>query len=146
MSNSNGTTTLSKSMNGLIVFNTGGGVVISGDTIVAGNIDLQNLNINEIQGLDPVDNISLYTNTTGSVDIGSSTTAIVNVNANDNNILSSNSLYMSSTNTTSVLASTINLISNEIIVGGGQEIYQANTSALFTIGGNITGRNFYLGN
>jgi len=116
MSNSNGTQTLTKSMNGLIVFNTGGGVIISGDTIIAGNIDLQNLNINEIQGLAPTDNISLYTDTTGNITVGQSTT------------------------------SNLNLSSNVLTIGGGQNIRQANTANNFTIGGNITGRNFYLGN
>ncbi len=76
MSNSIGTTTLSKSMNGLIVFNTGGGVVISGDTIVAGNIDLQNLNIDNIQGIAPADNITLYTDTTGNIRLGELSTSL----------------------------------------------------------------------
>ena len=61
MSNSNGTQTLVKSMNGILSFDTGGGVIISGDTIVAENIDLQNLNIDNIQGIAPADNITLYT-------------------------------------------------------------------------------------
>jgi hypothetical protein len=84
--NSNGTETLTQSMNGILSFNDGSGTVIENGTITTGSINLTNLNINEIQGITPTDNISLYTDSTGSVDIGSSTTAIVNVNANDNNI------------------------------------------------------------
>lgn len=76
MSNSNGTQTLVKSMNGILSFDTGGGVVISGDTIVADTIDLQNLNIDNIQGIAPADNITLYTNTTGNITLGATTTAL----------------------------------------------------------------------
>ena len=43
MSNSNVTQTLVKSMNGILSFNTGGGVVISGDTIEVVNLELTNL-------------------------------------------------------------------------------------------------------
>lgn len=79
MSNSNGTQTLVKSMNGILSFDTGGGVVISGDTIVADTIDLQNLNIDNIQGIAPADNITLYTNTTGNINLGGTTTALTTV-------------------------------------------------------------------
>ena len=75
MSNSNGKQTLVKSMNGILSFDTGGGVVISGDTIVANTIDLTNLNIDNIQGIAPSDNITLYTNTTGNINLGGTTTA-----------------------------------------------------------------------
>ena len=67
MSNSNGGQTLVKSMNGILSFNTGGGVIISGDTIVADTIDLTNLNIDNIQGIAPADNITLFTDTTGDI-------------------------------------------------------------------------------
>jgi hypothetical protein len=99
-----------------------------------------------ITAITPSSQVNLFTNSTSSINIGNSITPIVNINANDTNILAANSLYMNSTTTTSILASTINLISNEIIVGGGQDIQQQNTSNQFTIGGNIITRNFYLGN
>ena len=137
----------SKSMNGVIVYDDGQGVVIENGTITAPTLDIQNLNVDEIQGTAPTNNISLYTDTTtAQVTLGAPTTAIVNVQANDTNILATSSVYINSGTTTSVLASTINLISNEIIVGGGQDIQQQNTSAPFTIGSNVTARNFYLGN
>jgi hypothetical protein len=133
-------------MNSIISISDGAGVTIENGIITAPTIDLTNLNIDEIQGTAPINNIDLYTNSLGSVDLGAATTAIVNINANDTNILAANSLYMNSGTTTSILASTINLISNEIIVGGGQNIYQNDLSQDFTIGGNATTRNFYLGN
>jgi hypothetical protein len=137
----------SKSMNGVIVYDDGQGVVIENGTITAPTLDIQNLNVDEIQGTAPANNIYLYTDTTtAQVTLGAPTTAIVNVQANDTNILATSSVYINSGTTTSILASTINLISNEIIVGGGQNIYQSDTTAPFTIGSNVTARNFYLGN
>jgi hypothetical protein len=136
-----------KSMNGIITISDGAGVVIENGTITAPTLDLQNLNVDEIQGIAPTNNIYLYTDTTtAQVTLGSPSTSIVNVQANDTNILAGSSVYINSGTTTSVLASTINLISNEIVVGGGQEIYQQNTTGNFTIGSNLTARNFYLGN
>jgi hypothetical protein len=147
MSSTTNTPYMTKSMNGIIVISDGAGVTIENGTIIAPTIDITNLNIDEIQGTAPTNNIALYTDTTiAQVTLGAPTTAIVNVNANDTNILAGSSVYISSGTTTSVLASTINLISNEVIVGGGQEIYQQNTAGNFTIGGNVTARNFYLGN
>jgi hypothetical protein len=146
MSSTTNTPYMVKSMNGVIVISDGAGVTIENGVITAPTIDLTNLNIDEIQGTAPINNIDLYTNSLGSVDLGAATTAIVNINANDTNILAANSLYMNSGTITSILASTINLISNEIVVGGGQNIYQNDLSQDFTIGGNATTRNFYLGN
>lgn len=160
MSNSNGTTTLSKSMNGLIVFNTGGGVVISGDTIVAGSIDLANLNINEIQGLAPVDNISLYTNSIGLITLGSSSAGAVQVES------SSGGIFLNAGSGNSVRVANLQIAGAEIssfysgddltlttgdptrgiLIGGGQSINQQNTVTDFFIGSNITAPNFYLGN
>jgi hypothetical protein len=134
-------------MNGIITLSDGAGVTIEGGVITAPTLDLQNLNTDEIQGTAPTNNISLYTDTTiAQVTLGAPTTAIVNVQANDTNILAGSSVYINSGTTTSVLASTINLISNEVIIGGGQDIQQQNTSGNFTIGGNVTARNFFLGN
>jgi hypothetical protein len=146
MSSTTNTPYMVKSMNSIISISDGAGVTIENGVITAPTIDLTNLNIDEIQGTAPINNIDLYTNSLGSVDLGAATTAIVNINATDTNILAANSLYMNSGTTTSILASTINLVSNEIVVGGGQTIYQNDLSQDFTIGGNATTRNFYLGN
>lgn len=146
MSSTTNTPYMVKSMNSVISISDGAGVTIENGVITAPTIDLTNLNIDEIQGTAPINNIDLYTNSLGSIDLGSATTAIVNINATDTNILAANSLYMNSGTTSSILASTINLISNEIIVGGGQNIFQNDLSQDFTIGGNSTTRNFYLGN
>jgi hypothetical protein len=146
MSSTTNTPYMVKSMNSVILISDGAGTTIENGTITTNNFNATNFNTNNIQGILPTDNITLYTNSLGSIDLGSATTAIVNINANDTNILAANSLYMNSGTTSSILASTINLISNEIVVGGGQNIYQNDLSQDFTIGGNSTTRNFYLGN
>lgn len=66
MSNTNGQVSFVKSMNGILSFNTGSGIIIEGNTITTNNINTDN-----IQGLTPSDNITLYTNSTGDIHIGS---------------------------------------------------------------------------
>ena len=69
-----------KSMNGIITYDDGSGTVISGGTITTNSLDITNLNVNNIQGKTPSDNITLYTDTTGNVSVGQATTALVATN------------------------------------------------------------------
>ena len=81
MSNTNGQVSFVKSMNGILSFNTGSGTTIEGDTITTDiincdtlntiNFNATNLNTDNIQGTTPSSNITLYTNSTGNVTIGS---------------------------------------------------------------------------
>ena len=64
MPNTNGSQSLTKSMNGLIELEDGGGTVLS-DGIVTTNEVITN----EIQGQSVNDSITLYTNTTGNIDL-----------------------------------------------------------------------------
>jgi hypothetical protein len=75
MSNTNGQVSFVKSMNGILSFNTGSGTIISGDTITTDNLDVTNFNTNNLQGITPSDNITLYTNSTGDIHIGSANSA-----------------------------------------------------------------------
>ena len=63
-----------KSMNGIVVYDDGAGTTISGGVVSTNTINLQNLNINEIQGILPADNITLYTDTTGDIQFGDNAT------------------------------------------------------------------------
>ena len=58
MSYTNGGQTIDKSMNGIITFDTGGGVVISGDTITAPNLLIEDLNTTNIT----CENLTVNTN------------------------------------------------------------------------------------
>ena len=59
-----------KSMNGIITISDGMGTDISNGTIETLNLDLNNLICNNLQGQSPTDEIFLYTNTTGIINIG----------------------------------------------------------------------------
>lgn len=81
MSNTNGQVSFVKSMNGILSFNTGSGTTIEGDSITTDiincdtlnttNFNATNLNTNNIQGTTPSSNITLYTNSTNEIHIGS---------------------------------------------------------------------------
>ena len=147
MSNSNGTQTLVKSMNGILSFDTGGGVVISGDTIVAGNIDLQNLNIDNIQGIAPADNITLYTNTTGNINTGSYSTNLNTVRGNNTTLSSSLLTQIDSGTKVNISSPTLDLVvSGKVNIGGGQDIEPLVLSNGLKIGNDITSSNLLLGN
>lgn len=60
-----------KSMNGIVSFNDGSGTVIQDGIIITNELDATNFNTNNIQGIQPSDNITLYTNSTGDIHIGS---------------------------------------------------------------------------
>jgi hypothetical protein len=130
MSSTTNTPYMTKSMNGVIVISDGAGTVIEDGSITTNNFDATNFNTNNIQGLTTTDNITLYTNTTGSIDIGQLSTSTLNLKSINTNIN----------------ASTLNLSSNILKIGGAQTIEQTDTAADFYIGGNVTTRNFYLGN
>jgi hypothetical protein len=71
MSNTNGYNTLTKSMNGIITVSDGMGTVIEDGNVTTDTINVTQFNSNNIQGIQPSDNITLYTNSTGNVTIGS---------------------------------------------------------------------------
>ena len=81
MSNTNGQVSFVKSMNGILSFSTGSGTTIEGDSITTDiincdtlnttNFNATNLNTNNIQGINPSDDITLYTYSTGDIHIGS---------------------------------------------------------------------------
>ena len=81
MSNTNGQVSFVKSINGILSFNTGSGTTIEGDSITTDiincdtlnttNFNATNFNTNNIQGTTPSSNITLYTNSTGNINIGS---------------------------------------------------------------------------
>ena len=143
-----------KSMNGIISISDGAGVVISDGTITAPTIDLTFLNIDQIQGTTPSSNTLLYTTTTGDIRMGDNAalttvqgvtldlkgTDVLLESNNDTSLIVGNNCYVD------VAAGGFNLISNALIVGGGQDIRQANTANDFYIGSNVTTRNFFLGN
>ena len=82
--NSNGTETLTQSMNGIISFNDGSGTIIQNGTITTNTFNTTNLNVDNIQGIAPADNITLFTDTIGNIDLGGLTkTHILNVQAKD---------------------------------------------------------------
>ena len=60
-----------KSMNGIVSFNDGSGTVIQDGIIITNELDATNFNTNNLQGIQPSDDITLYTNSTGNVTIGS---------------------------------------------------------------------------
>lgn len=60
-----------KSMNGIVSFNDGSGTVIQDGIIITNELDATNFNCNNLQGIQPSDDITLYTNSTGNVTIGS---------------------------------------------------------------------------
>ena len=128
MSNSNGTQTLVKSMNGILSFDTGGGVVISGDTIVADTLDLTNLNINNIQGKAPADNITLYTNTTGNITLGQATTAINAVNGTNITSTATNDITSTATRDNTVKATRY-----AKLIGENQVMINTNSTSVGTI-------------
>ena len=147
MSNSNGTQTLVKSMNGILSFDTGGGVVISGDTIVADTLDLTNLNINNIQGIAPADNITLYTNTTGNINTGSYSTNLNTVRGNNTTLSSSLLTQIDSGTKVNISSPTLDLVvSGKVNIGGGQDIEPLVLSNGLKIGNDITSSNLLLGN
>jgi len=64
-----------KSMNGIITIDDGMGTIIQGGKVSTTDLQLQNLICNDIQGVNPSDNINLYSNTTGIITIGGNTGA-----------------------------------------------------------------------
>ncbi len=77
MSNTNGQTSFVKSMNGILSFNTGSGIIIEGDSITADTINCTtltatNFDTDNIQGITPTDAITLYTDTTDDISLGNS--------------------------------------------------------------------------
>jgi len=155
MSNSNGTQTLVKSMNGILSFDTGGGVIISGDTIVAGNIDLQNLSIDNIQGITPDNDITLFTDTSAlaTIQIGGATTGLTFIDGNVAYINGTNTVDIFSGSLMDVRSPTMKLnylLPNSIYMGDVKiqtNTIEPNTLANgLSIGSTITSANLTLGN
>jgi hypothetical protein len=116
-------------MNSIIILSDGAGTTIENGTITTNTIDISNLNVNNIQGKLPADNILLYTDTTGNIDLGKLTSTTLNMNGynsiyktnNTTSIISLNDLYMESkfnayidsvSGSINMNASTINIANN----------------------------------
>jgi hypothetical protein len=85
---------MTKSMNGIIVLSDGAGTTIEGGKVITNILEISNLNVNNIQGKLPANNITLYTNTTGNVNIADNA---ANIRMGDNS------------NITTISANTLNL-------------------------------------
>jgi len=139
-------------MNSIIVLSDGAGTTIENGVITTNTVNLQNLNINEIQGILPADNITLYTDTTGTVDLGGLTNTALNINGYDTNINAGNNCNISTTNDTIILSNndtSITSINNTNIIAVADLIMDA--SANTRIGDNsvttyINGQTLELGN
>jgi len=73
-----------KSMNGIITYDDGSGTVISGGSITTDSFNVTNFNCDNIQGITPDDDISLYTDTSGlaTIQLGSAVTGTTFVDGN----------------------------------------------------------------
>lgn len=148
MSNTNGYNTLTKSMNGIITVSDGMGTVIEDDTVTTDTVicttfETDNLNVNNIQGKLPTDNITLYTNTTGNIRIGDNS-AINTITGTTLNLKSYDSVVIDSINDTDIISGqnlyfdtvgTTTMTGTKIIIGGSQNIQPLNLgspSYLFT--------------
>jgi hypothetical protein len=109
---------------------------------LAGNIDLQNLNIDNIQGIAPADNITLYTNTTGNINTGSYSTNLNTVRGNNTTLSSSLLTQIDSGTKVNISSPTLDLVvSGKVNIGGGQDIEPLVLSNGLKIGNDITSSN-----
>ena len=126
MSNTNGQISFVKSMNGILSFNTGSGIIIEGDSITADNINCTtltttNFDTDNIQGITPTDAITLYTDTTNDISLGNSlglgtlvlTNKLVDIGSSGNTI----DIILNS-HTTTLSGSITNLNSTETTITG----------------------------
>jgi hypothetical protein len=90
-----------KSMNGIITYDDGSGTVISGGVITTDTFSTTNFNSDNIQGIAPDNDISLYTDTSGlaSIQLGSAVTGTTFV---DGNVV-----YVNGTNTVTFTAGSL---------------------------------------
>ncbi len=119
MSNTNGQVSFVKSMNSILSFNTGSGTIISGDTITTNNLDVTNFNTNNLQGITPTDAITLYTNSTNNISLGSPvglgtlalTNKLINIGTSANTIATTlaGTLTTISSTTTNITGSNFNV-------------------------------------
>ena len=182
MSNTNGQTSFVKSMNGILSFNTGGGTIIQGDTVTTDvincvllnaddvetinvnattttTVDLNvtnSFNVNGMQGILPTDVITLYTNSTGAIGIGSATSTTymygglqalnlispvgfgtANIYAQD--VLGYGNRYTlnigSSVSTTNLNGNNVINTANASANGTAVNLYTTNTTGVISIGG-----------
>lgn len=94
MSSTTNTPYMTKSMNGIIVLSDGAGTTIEGGKVITNELEVTNFKVNNIQGKLPANNITLYTDTTGNVNIADNAT---NIRMGDNS------------NVTTISANTLNL-------------------------------------
>jgi len=147
-----------KSMNGVISYDDGQGTSISGGVITTNTFSTTNFNADNIQGVAPADNITLYTNTTGNISVGSSVANTITIDANS----STNINYGTGkpTKIASLLLNAGTIFSSGIPditlapsasvgvvkIGGAQQIEGSNNASGLQIGNNLTAGTMYLGN
>lgn len=103
MSSTTNTPYMTKSMNGIIVLSDGAGTTIEDGTITTNTINLTNLNIDNIQGIAPADNITLFTNTTGNINLGGITTTNTTLNASNISSVATRDNYIKATRYASLI-------------------------------------------
>lgn len=144
-------------MNGIITYDDGAGTVISGGTVTTDTFSTTNFNCDNIQGIAAADNISLYTNTTGNISVGSSVANTITIDANSaTNInygtgkptkIGSLLINAGSIITSGISDLTLEPSSSGVVkIAGGQQIEGNNNANGFSICNNLTGGTFYLGN
>jgi len=151
MSSSNGQFYTDKSMNGVIVLSDGQGVEISDGNITSATIYTDN-----IQAINPVDDVYLFTNSTGTIHTGFSTT--VNTNNLQGTTVGSNISLYTNTSTgnidlgTGLLSSATNTIGNAVcknkignVIITDKTFTTPNTSDSVSLYDNIISGNITLG-
>jgi hypothetical protein len=153
---------MTKSMNGIIVYDDGAGTVIENGTVTTNTFETTNFNCNNIQGISPADNITLYTDTTGNIRLGELSTNLNTISGatvdlrstdlvfdtnNDTDFETGNNLLMNTIGTTDIISSQITLnATGKVRIGGGQDIEPVTPANSLYIGKDITSANFFLGN
>jgi hypothetical protein len=153
---------MTKSMNGIVVYDDGAGTVIENGTITTNTFNTTNFNCNNIQGIAPADAITLYTDTTGNIRLGELSTNLNTISGatvdlrstdlvfdtnNDADFETGNNLLMNTVGTTDIVSTQITLnATGKVRIGGGQDIEPVTPANPLYIGNDITSANFFLGN
>ena len=110
----------------------------SGTTINMSTVNASIVNVNEIQGLTPGDNITLYTNTIGNINIGDTTTNLTHLkglnvlleSVGDTYVQTANDLYLSTLGNTTMNGSSLFIGSNVSYTIGNINIGNVSTNSL----------------
>lgn len=153
---------MTKSMNGVITYDDGAGTVIENGTVTTNTFETTNFNCNNIQGIAPANNISLYTDTTANIRVGELSTNLNTISGatldlrstdlvfdtnNDTDFETGNNLLMNTVGTTDIVSSQITLnATGKVRIGGGQDIEPVTPANPLYVGKDITSANFFLGN